>query len=510
MSEIRHPRARQLIQARLSLTLLQTDQESLESHLNVCAECRAYSQGMRALETSLRQELHAGGELESSPSALTVETVLIKLRAKTMRTKIRNVTGAAVAATALVLLFLLAATPQGRAWAQSLLRFFTRSESNTFPAPTEAPLVWVEQTPGVPAATPTPLPTLTGAAFSNECGDYRSPRCSIEQIRSKVNFPVKELGVIPASMHFIGATGGPDHVYILYDTQDQIGAISLTQERWTGSAAQTAWNIGPNTVVETVHIGRNPGEYVRGSFTYRAGESQVTWNENTGRQNLRWVDNGVFIVLQRFGPDGQFDRDGMVALAESLTTESVAARITPVFGTATPTPDPYDILKKFYPLTVAEAEQKAGFKLAQPSKLPAGLLLVGASFDPEQKVVLIFYWRSQDAEPTTNGLGLVEEIIPSTGACNLCDLLIIGDKTEVEKFSPGTIVGAFEPVQIGDITGQYVEGAWQGTDCCGWEWDPDPYLKRLRWQTNGMAFELSYMGMDITKEDMITIAESVK
>src|SRR5450759_280909 len=40
-------------------------------------------------------------------------------------------------------------TPQGRAWAQSLLHFFTRTESNTIPIPTQAPLIWVTQTPGV-------------------------------------------------------------------------------------------------------------------------------------------------------------------------------------------------------------------------------------------------------------------------------------------------------------------------------------------------------------------------
>jgi hypothetical protein len=35
-------------------------------------------------------------------------------------------------------------------------------------------------------------------------------------------------------------------------------------------------------------------------------------------------------------------------------------------------------------------------------------------------------------------------------------------------------------------------------------------MKTLLWQTNDMAFELSYMGMGIDKEDLIAIANSLR
>ncbi len=40
----------------------------------------------------------------------------------------------------------------------------------------------------------------------------------------------------------------------------------------------------------------------------------------------------------------------------------------------------------------------------------------------------------------------------------------------------------------------------------------DPYLQTLRWQANGMAFELLYMGPpdSVTRADLIAIAESLK
>ncbi len=63
-----------------------------------------------------------------------------------------------------------------------------------------------------------------------------------------------------------------------------------------------------------------------------------------------------------------------------------------------------------------------------------------------------------------------------------------------------------QTVKIGDVTGQYVEGMWEN----GWEWVPDPYIKRMRWQANGRAYEFYYTGMEITKEDLIVMAESMK
>ncbi len=394
-------------------------------------------------------------------------------------------------------------TPSGRAVAQSILNFFTRSESNILPAPTEIPLVWVEQTPGVPAATVTPLP---GPAFSDECGDYPNPRCTVAQIRSKVDFPIKELGVIPAPLYFVGATGEPDRVYIFYGTQDHSENLVLIEQPWIESSDQTPWIVGASAIVETVKIGSSTGEYVKGSFTYRSGETQEHWDADANNQILHWVEDGVFFQIINSGV--QLDQDSFIALAGSLTTGPVTAELTPIPETNTQTSESYD-LSTNYPLTIPEAEKMAGFKAALPSKLPGLLTLLGASFEPKQAVVSIFYLRSQDMGPTTDGLLLKEEIIPSDGQFDLSRFIIL-DKTEIENYASGILVGAIEKVQIGEIQGQYVEGTWHGTDCCGWVWEADPYLKRLRWQMNGMAFELLYMGMDIAKEDMILIAKSMK
>lgn len=123
--------------------------------------------------------------------------------------------------------------PQGRILAQGILHFFNRGESNFMPGPTSPPLKWVEQTPGVAAATFTPQPSQTsqpaslGLAFEKDCGTGNAPHCSVEAIRERVSFPVFALTRIPVGMNFAGATGGPDRVLMAYTTSNQAGSLLI-------------------------------------------------------------------------------------------------------------------------------------------------------------------------------------------------------------------------------------------------------------------------------------------
>jgi hypothetical protein len=414
---------------------------------------------------------------------------------------------AALALLALVIVFaILLATPQGRAWAQSVLKFFTRAESDTLPAPTAEPLGWVDlTTPGTPLPTITPTPSPTDSAFFVECGDLSAPKCSIEQIRSKVKFTVKELGTIPTGLYFTGATGNADGIYLSYDTVDHSGFISIKESPWTGSSTQTAWQVGASAIVETVDIGGLPGEYVKGSYTMNAGDANAVWNGNLDTQVLHWIDQGVLIEMQIAGPALPLNRDDFVILAESLTTKPVAKLTIP---TPEPTEKPWDP-HDTWNLSITEAEEQAGFKLILPAKLPEILSLSGALIEAKANYVSVFYLG-----PNTDGLTLNQQIAPNPKGCILCDFFV-GDINKVDKDTASyrAVVSPeakIEKVQIGAVTGKYVEGNWRGTDCCGWEWVPEPYFKILRWWADGRAFELKYFGMDLEKADMIKIAESLK
>ena len=414
---------------------------------------------------------------------------------------------ALILAAVTVGLAILFATPQGQAFAQSLLHFFTRTQGDTIPAPTGQPLRWVDRTtPGAP--TLTPLPSPTGFAFADDCGNLPILKCSIEQIRGKVHFTIKELGTIPKGLYFVGATGGPQMIIIVYDSPDHSGALSLVEQPWTGSPEQTNWQIGASAVVETAAIGNVSGEYVKGSYGYTAGDTTEIWDANSDTQSLHWVEEGVFFQMSASGP--QLDKAAFIALAEGLTIRPVSAGSPPM---PTETPDTETYAKAYVPpLTVVEAGKQAGFDIREPTLLPEFLLLEGAAYEEQDKIARVSYQsESARSQGLMNGLFLSEQVALNPDDCKLCGILV-GDNTAMDKDPFHMIVSPksnLETVQIGALTGQYVEGHWIRPDCCGWVWTAED-LKTLRWWKNGVAFELIELGTGMTKADVIAIAESMK
>jgi hypothetical protein len=146
---------------------------------------------------------------------------------------------------------------------------------------------------------------------------------------------------------------------------------------------------------------------------------------------------------------------------------------------------------------VIKVEQQAGFHVLEPTSLPDNLSFDGASYEPEHNIVRISYRDNQGEPDDTNGLVLRQESFQIADDCELCG--VVGASAVIEM------------VQIGSVTGEYVVGVWKLTDN-GPVWESDPYLQTLRWQANGIAFELLYMGTpeSITKADLIATAESIK
>ena len=450
--------------------------------------------------------------LESSESRFHKGETLMKPNF-TQKPIVRRV---ALAALALVLAFaILFATPQGRAWAQEIIHFFTRAASDTQPAPTTAPLVWVNVTPGEP------VPTATPRALLADCGDFANPKCSVEQIRSKVDFPVMELSTIPEGMYFIGATGDPDRIALFYDNGEHTYGLNITEEPWTGSSELTQWKIGASAVVETVQIGSVTGEYVKGEFVSKPGEANQVWDANIGMLTLHWVNDGIFFDMSTYDVATEtdilpMDRDAFVALAAGLTIEPVSARLTRMPATETP-PSVITYNGDTYNLSVSQAREQAGFDVLEPNKLPEILSFTGASYEPVQHIVRIFYIEPQSALPQTFGLTVSEELAPNNADCKLCGI-VAGEYGDSLTVKSGMVVGTeavIETVKVGNLTAQYVEGWWGPMGTSLHSWLPYPLVKTLRWQAHGIAFELQYHGFSIndkvpiSKTDLIAIAESM-
>ena len=153
---------------------------------------------------------------------------------------------------ALVILAILFATPQGRTLAQNILLFFTRSDSSSISlvAPVRVTLVDVNPSVSLPTRTPTPGKPLP---FAAQCGDTSFPTCSLAQIRSLVKFTVNAINdvPVPSDLNFIGATGGPDQVWLVYRSEDKTRAIFLIEGTKVEQGFQ-GFEIAADTIVESV------------------------------------------------------------------------------------------------------------------------------------------------------------------------------------------------------------------------------------------------------------------
>lgn len=162
----------------------------------------------------------------------------------------------------------------------------------------------------------------------------------------------------------------------------------------------------------------------------------------------------------------------------------------PTIAPSTAAPDPASILEA--KLSVNEVKEQSGFAVKEPTWMPKHLTVVGATYDPQRFLVRIFYRLAE-----SNGLVLKEEFYSSPDTCVLCNE--VGASASVER------------VQIGNTAGEYVQGVWKLTEN-GPIWENDPYLQTLRWQVDGIAYELQYMGPPdmLTKDDLVKIASSLQ
>lgn len=144
-------------------------------------------------------------------------------------------------------------------------------------------------------------------------------------------------------------------------------------------------------------------------------------------------------------------------------------------------------------MTIEEVQALAGFVPFQPFWMPEGFEFAEAFYDEETKTVTLMYYRFGDI---ATAFSLKQEPFAYLSDCDICSS--VGTSADIEK------------VSVNGTYGEYVEGVWAGEEGDS-VWKNDPYMKRMIWQLNGMAFELAYNGFPayMLKEDMIGIAEGV-
>ena len=221
---------------------------------------------------------------------------------------------ATFAALTLTVVFVaILSTPQGRALAQDFVaQFFTRTESDTY-------TVDFSEHPSFEETTP----------FHEQCGIAIFPKCSVEQIRGMVDFEVKEIGAIPEALYFVGSTGGPDFVELKYGYEDRRdGNLSVIVEAAGRPSAIGTGIAAKSAPIESVQIRDLPGEFYTGALAMDDA-GHVTWQPNDPNMTLRWEDNGSIYTLFYYSTTIPLTKDDLIALAASMTAESVVKKPLP-------------------------------------------------------------------------------------------------------------------------------------------------------------------------------------
>lgn len=192
--------------------------------------------------------------------------------------------------------------------------------------------------------------------------------------------------------------------------------------------------------------------------------------------NTRPIPSEVFVTV--------------TARAEIRATETQFATEHPEIPTPTPTITPTPGPGSFQGTIEEEAEieEQLGYDVLVPGWLPLLLTdFAGFSFDLEQGIAYQNYGSPGD--------GMRIQQYPA-------DLDI--DQPEI---APSQYISV---VDINGNRGEYVTGSWvsKGNK---WVWTSNPYDQRLRWEQDGMIFQLQIWAPPgyYDKNDMIEIAESM-
>lgn len=216
-------------------------------------------------------------------------------------TKKRRLSKLAIASLATVALSALAlVTPQGRAVAQEVIQFFNRAESYERPLPPEQISSQEEAQSQATAAPPAPL-------------------VSVAEAEKSAGFEAKELAAVPQGFTFQGAMAGDRSISIEYQAEGGGGALVINES--LDGFIQSEWDQAPPEAITQAKVGDLDAEIVQGTYVVYPSETVARWNPDAPILRLRWVEDGIWFEMAKFGgveAIAYLDREGLIGLAENM------------------------------------------------------------------------------------------------------------------------------------------------------------------------------------------------
>ncbi|HLF91267.1 MAG TPA: hypothetical protein VI451_20145, partial [Anaerolineales bacterium] len=199
------------------------------------------------------------------------------------------------------------------------------------------------------------------------------------------------------------------------------------------------------------------GEYVEG--VWKLNGTSKDWESDPYLKTMRWQVNGIAFELLFMGPPDSVTKAELIAIAESLAPSSTQSE--------QPTAEPPSPL-----IRVSEAEARAGFDAAELSFVPEGFNFLGARL----------YGNTINIEYETSDQGGHLNITQSQEGYYQSDW----DSVPAEFIAP---------VKIGELDGEFVQGTFVvfAGDTSA-TWNPEAPILRLRWEKDGVYFEITKFG----------------
>ena len=155
-----------------------------------------------------------------------------------------------------------------------------------------------------------------------------------------------------------------------------------------------------------------------------------------------------------------------------------------------------------FPLSIAEAQQLAGFETKEIGRLPEGLTLIGSRYERGYVAVIILY-QAEDYRLflTQRPLGRGQDVF-SIGSSAQVKLVAIGDaQGELVQGGWQAISTPISPKNVSSDKPLSIEAVWV---------DSLPQYT-LRWQSDGYIYEIRTIGIGSPSEsDLITMANELK
>lgn len=220
-----------------------------------------------------------------------------KAKSKKPRSSYRRLLAPSLAL--ILLVALLAASPQGRMFAQQIIRFFTRASSDTVTEPTVIPFVEVQE-------------------YS-----------TLEEAESAIGFLARTPKTLPTgyTLNVIKVDWTKRALIIIYRGPANATPVMTPQMTLTQQEMPFDDLIGPSAEIEEVSVNGDAAEYVYGGWLYIESSSDLQekefhWEESfVPAQTLRWMSDDFYFSVSFVGSDTQpgfLSQQGLIKVAESI------------------------------------------------------------------------------------------------------------------------------------------------------------------------------------------------